>query len=219
MQQIIPIQNRDQLRELSPNSTPQSQKLDAERLEQAGTLAKKLLAGKPNYAGATALYLSEIGECVAGYEPEMQAKILDLKTGVPARCKFLPTPADIAEFVREEAEKVDRYRPAHTAYGRFKPNTGRILRTPEEKKAYEDWAEKHADKSGPSAEERKAQVVEALAQIGQWGKADSLPTPPPLECEDFHTNADLRTPPAPPSQKLIDLVARQKEHNPNELWC
>lgn len=179
-----------------------------------------MLAGKPNYAGATALYLSEIGECVAGYEPEMQAKILDLKTGVPARCKFLPTPADIAEFVREEAEKADRYRPAHTAYERFKSNTGRILRTPEEKKAYEDWAEKHADKSGPSAEERKAQVAELLAKpIWTPTEKDGKPKTPPLELVDFHSIDNLRTAPGPPSQALIDLVARQKQHNPDELWC
>lgn len=192
MDKLPTVTGRDQFQRASRNLTPQSQKPDAARLAEAATLAKRLLAGRPDYAGASGQYLAEIGEVVAGYEPDMQAKILDLKTGVPSRCKYLPTPADIAEFVRAEAERLDQFKPAHTAYPRLKTDEDGVLTTPEE---------------------RQVHVARLLAKP-IWERTPA----PALDAGELRTNADLRTPPAPPSQKLIDLVARQKLYTPDERW-
>ena len=201
MEKLPTVTSLDQFQRASQSLTPQSQRPAAERLVEAATLAKRLLAGRPDYAGASGQYLAEIGEVVAGYEPDMQAKIVDLKTGVPSRCKYLPTPADIAEFVRAEADRLDQFKPAHTAYHRLKADEDGVVTT---------------------AGERKAHVSRIMADLTDSFSASGSrwnPPAPGLDASELRTNADLRTPPAPPSQKLIDLVNRQKQHNPDELWC
>ncbi len=71
---------------------------DAEKMQNASRVAKQVLGAFPDYAKTTPEYTLAIVRVIASYPPWVQSKLADLRTGIPAKCKFLPTVADIVEM-------------------------------------------------------------------------------------------------------------------------
>lgn len=75
-----------------------------EALAEASRAAEVILRAYPQAdARATEDFVAELTKLLASLSPEELGWVMDLREGVRARCKFLPTPADIMEVVREKA--------------------------------------------------------------------------------------------------------------------
>ena len=132
------------------------------------------------------------------------AIVLHPVTGVAARCKFLPTFADIMAVLNEHRTKQEQFQPAHTQYKRLAEETG-------------PW-DRETDY------ERKARVVRELLGYNPSPKAQKIESKgelvPPTD-EDW-ANIKLTILPAPPSRYLIDQLEAEgwpfppqpKEQNP-----
>ncbi len=75
------------------------------------TLAERLLSSYPDYGKAPKPYLVSITEILATLDPDVQMALADIKTGIRARCSFLPTIADIAKFADEHTAKRNQFKP------------------------------------------------------------------------------------------------------------
>ena len=71
---------------------------DAERMQNASRVAKSILGSYRDSPTATKEYTVAILQVIASYPPDIQSRMADLRTGIPAKCKFLPTVAEIVEF-------------------------------------------------------------------------------------------------------------------------
>ena len=80
-----------------------NQHLTQLKLQAASRAAEKLLNSYPEYAKATKPYVLSIVEILAALSEEVVAAALSVKTGVRARCTYLPTVADIVKFADEYA--------------------------------------------------------------------------------------------------------------------
>lgn len=105
--------------------------------------------------------------------------------GVAARCKFLPTFADISAVLVEHRAQQEKFKPAHTQYKRLEPDAG-------------PWDQE-------TDYERKARVVKELLGYNPSPKARQMEAKrtfvPPTE-EDLK-NLRLKTPPGRPTRELI----------------
>ena len=55
----------------------------------------------PDYGKAPDGYLLSLAKLLSEYDDDMLAQMVDLKTGVPSQCRFLPTIADITAFAKK----------------------------------------------------------------------------------------------------------------------
>ena len=111
MKHLHGITNRDQL----PNSTGPSvhQSLDdlrrtnerLKKLNDASELVEKILNRYPDYNKGKLEYIGALNEFIASCDYRTQCRLADIMTGISARCKYLPTVADIAELAREFENK------------------------------------------------------------------------------------------------------------------
>jgi hypothetical protein len=105
----------------SPSSTLRS-------LENARSLAKSILQRYPDYGKSPPEYIAAVVEIIASYSPWVQSRLADLRTGIPARCEFLPTVAAIVKLAEplaaQEAEAEERRR----RYGHVLPASQRLTR-------------------------------------------------------------------------------------------
>jgi hypothetical protein len=60
-----------------------------------------MLSAYPDHGKTPADYLLTLVEILSHYAPDMQAQICDPVRGLPSKSKFLPTAAEIAEFVSQ----------------------------------------------------------------------------------------------------------------------
>lgn len=60
--------------------------------------AKAIITRYPEYGKAPPEYLAGLAKLLATYEGDVLAEMTDLRSGISARHKFLPTPADFVEF-------------------------------------------------------------------------------------------------------------------------
>jgi hypothetical protein len=97
-------------------------------------------------------------------------------------CKFLPTAADVHEFLRVRRAKAEQFKPAHTPYHRLVEEPG-------------PW-------DCETDAERKARVVRELLGYNPQdrGKPEKRDLVPPT-AEDL-ANLKLKTPPAPITKEL-----------------
>lgn len=98
--------------------TPQSPNLDSESLGYATETAKRMLKVYPDYSKSPPDYLAAIVSILSTYPRHTQNRLADLKTGIPGKCTYLPTVADIVKL----AESYESARPSHTFYKKFEPD-------------------------------------------------------------------------------------------------
>ena len=70
-------------------------------LESARRWAGKVLNSYPDYAKSPPAYTASIVEAFAGYPEHLQEALADKKTGIVAKCEFLPTVAAIVKLAEE----------------------------------------------------------------------------------------------------------------------
>ena len=71
-------------------------------------MAEKILRCFPDYGKAGPHYVIGIVELVEQYPPHIQDAFADLRTGIPSRCKFLPTIADFVTMAGEILSSEDK---------------------------------------------------------------------------------------------------------------
>lgn len=71
-----------------------------------------MLSAFPDYGKSAPEYLLSVTELLASYPPDVQVKLADHRTGIPAKTQFLPTVAVIVEMadnLMAQQAKLDRY--------------------------------------------------------------------------------------------------------------
>lgn len=145
---------------------------------------KILLKGRPDTDRESPKYLAGMVEVLAHLTDEELGWLTHPRDGLHTVCKYLPTPADVHEFLRERRARIEQFRPAPTA-----------------------WRKIEDDPDAPwnretDAERKRRVVRETLGYDpdarGHHGKR----TLTPVSAEDV-ANLRLKTPAAPPSPQLI----------------
>ncbi len=170
----------------SPSSMPSLTRQSAERMEAGKRAAKKIISSFPDYGKAPPEYVVNLAESLSYLSEVELAVVLHPLNGVAARCKFLPTFADISAVLVEHRAKQEQFAPAHTQYKRLTEARG-------------PWDEE-------TDYERKARVVKELLGYNPSPKAQQMEGAkrvlvPPTEEEV--RNLRLKTPPSPPSEYLL----------------
>lgn len=152
-------------------------------MRKATATMQSLLKGRPDTGREDPAYVAGMVETLAFLTDEERAWLTHPREGLHTVCKFLPTAADVHEFLRAKREKIDTFKPAHTAYRRLSEDKG-------------PWDQE-------TDAERKARVVRDLLGYNPQdrGKPQKRDLVPP-SAEDL-ANLKLKTPPAPPSKYLI----------------
>ena len=174
----------------SPSLMPSLTKPSAAQVDSARKAAKKILGGYPDYGKAPPEYIINFAEALSYLTPEELGAVTDPRDGVASRCQYLPTIADIHALLREQKEKAEQFRPAHTNYRRLNDHTG-------------PWDQE------TDFERKKRVVLEALGydpdERGRPAKKRIFSPPSAQEV----ANLQLKTPSAPPSPYLISLLKEQ----------
>ena len=103
------IQSQTDLRSLTPLSQPRRSDLDSlERLKSARQWAGKVLNSYPDYGKAPPSYTASIVEIFAAYPVHIQEALADKKSGVVAKCEYLPTVAAIVKLAEELEQQHER---------------------------------------------------------------------------------------------------------------
>lgn len=162
-------------------------------MKTATAIAQKILSGYPDYGKAPREYLLSVSEFIAHQPPELQAAMAHPTTGVASKCRFLPTIADLRQFI-DDRRSMFSCTDGDSGYKRFRPG------------------EDDTPRMEP-LERRKAAVIEALGYDPAKIRA---PVRKPLEpgirdaIEDGSWSVSmLKSPPRPPSRELIQLLTEQ----------
>lgn len=147
-----------------------------------------LLKARPETGKEEPEYLAAMVQSLAWLTPEEHGWLTHPREGLQTVCKFLPTPADVHEFLRAKRSRLEAVQPAPTTYRRLEEETG-------------PW-EQETDF------ERKKRLVREL--LGYDPNNRSAPakrelTPP---SDEELRNLKLKTPPAPVSRFLIEALER-----------
>lgn len=154
-------------------------------MRTAAASLETLLKARPDTGKEEPAYLAAMVQSLAWLTPEEHGWITHPRDGLHTVCKFLPTPADVHEFIRAKRAKLEAVQPAATTYRRL-----------------------NAEEPGPwDAEtdyERKKRVVRECLGYNpdSQGATASRRTFTPPNAEDVR-NLRLKTPAAPPSPYLI----------------
>lgn len=141
-----------------------------------------LLKARPENGKEDPDYIVAMVESLSWLTPEEHGWLTHPRTGLQTVCKFLPTPADVHEFLRERRAKLEAVLPAATTYRRLNEETG-------------PWDQE-------TDYERKKRVVREL--LGYDPDRRQPPRREPVvPTEDELRNLKLKTSPAPPSRYLI----------------
>jgi hypothetical protein len=96
------------------------------------------MKGRPAQEREDRAYLAGMTETLAWLTPEEHGWLTHPRTGLHTVCKFLPTPADVHEFLRERQARTDAFVPTPTTYKRLNgpEHDPRRLKTPEERASF-----------------------------------------------------------------------------------
>ncbi len=193
--------NRNQLAlATSPSSMPSLTKPNAAKMRLAISTLESILKGRVDRGMETPEWTVAITETLSYLTDEELAWIAHPRDGLATVCKYLPQPADIHEFLREKRAKAEQFKPAHTAY----------------RKLNED----HGPWEAETDFERKKRVVQELLGYDPM-KVTKAPLRD-LVGKDIPKDASqLKTPAAPPSKYLLDVIEEQqrlKDERLNELF-
>lgn len=140
----------------------------------------------PDYEKSPAAYKAALVEAIAGCSDDLIAGMTDIRTGLAAKCRYLPTVADVMDFV------VD-YEKRHTFIA---PRPAWMERKPE----------------GPAQigfqidyEARRLQVQRAKAVMAEW-KPDQPKGPDPRNGPDAPWRKE-----GPPSDALLAAMGKTRK--------
>lgn len=153
-------------------------------MNQARSLTKKLIAAFPDYGKAPPDYLVALTECLTWLSPDEMAALAHPRTGLATVCKYLPTPADVHEFLRNREAKANQFKPAPTNYPRL------------------GTADAIPDPRPPTLEERKTAVMRALGYDPQRKSVPRRDLVRPTDDDVAKVCANLKTAPRPISPHL-----------------
>ena len=185
---LKPLHSASQLQTRSPSSMPSLTRQSADRMDAGRKAAKKILSAYPDYGKAPPEYVVNLAESLSYLNEEEMAVVMHPLNGVTARCKYLPTFADIAAALQDHKNKQEQFKPAHTQYKRLTDEKG-------------PWDEE-------TDYERKARVVQELLGYNpmERGVVASPRSFEPPSAEDMK-NLKLKSPADGPSRELIDQLA------------
>jgi len=106
----LPGLNIGQLMTNGTASTPSLPRPSVERQEAVKPVVREMFSGFPDYGKAPAPYLMAILEFVAGLNDDEIAHLMHPRTGVAARCNFLPTKADMVKILNEAEAVASKFR-------------------------------------------------------------------------------------------------------------
>jgi hypothetical protein len=86
--------------------------------------AKRIMANYPDYGKAPPEYLLSMTETMAALTEEEIVWLSDRREGLATVCKYLPTPADIHDFLKAKRAKAEQFKPAHTHYRKLNEDHG-----------------------------------------------------------------------------------------------
>lgn len=160
------------------------------KLREARQALAILLKGRLETDRENPKYLAEMVEVLSHLTDEELSWLTDPREGLQTVCKFLPNPADVHGFIREKRAKADQFRPAATSWHRIGDD----------------------DPAAPwnretDYERKRRVVVEALGYDPARSQAPVKRNLVPPVAADVEA-LTIRTPPAPPSGYLIDLLRR-----------
>lgn len=144
-------------------------------------MAQKILSAYPDYGKAPDGYLLSVTEFIAYQIPEVQEALAHPLTGIATKCKFLPTIADLKQFIEERAKRL--YDPPR-AYPLFKRDEVNPRPEPDRRKA-QVLAELGYDPSKPEAVKRKPlepAIIDAIEE-GRWSSEQLKTTARPISPE------------------------------------
>ena len=155
-----------------------------------------LLKGRPDTDRENTDYVTQMVEVLSWLSPEEHGWLRHPRDGLNTVCKFLPTPADVHEFLRAKRAKAEQFVPAATAYRK-------LVDDPDA-----PW-NKETDV------ERKKRVVRELLGYNpgpqsvqmQEPRTFSVPTPDEVRA----VCSKLKTPAGEASSYLKALIAEQQE--------
>lgn len=79
-------------------------------MKKARDTALKILQRFPDYGKSPPQYVAGLVELIRTYPADIQAEFADVRTGISARTKFLPTAADFVDMANEIEAKRAQYR-------------------------------------------------------------------------------------------------------------
>jgi hypothetical protein len=168
-------------------SVPQSKA----EVTKATRIAEKIVSAYPDYGKAPDGYLLSVTEFIAYQIPEVQDALAHPVTGIASKCKYLPTIADLKQFIEDRAKRLNT---RATGYRYFKRGEDDPLDIPD-------------------AERRKAQVIR---ELGYDPAKPSQVMHPPLAPaiidaieENRWSSKDLKTPAKPISPEFRALLIEQ----------
>lgn len=134
--------------------------------------------------------MAALTECLAHLTADELAAVNDPRNGLATTTKFLPTPGDVHEFLRDRRAKAEQFR-SH-------PTSG-----------YKRLMDETPDPRPPTLEERKAVVLRELGYDPQQRTSPKRVLVEPTAAEVEVTIANLKTPSEPISNELRQLIAEQ----------
>lgn len=141
----------------SQKLTQQSPNSNVGKLKAARDAYRVIMRGRPEYGQESPEYTAGFIETLSHLTPEELAWVTDPRDGVHTRCKFLPTPADVFELIREKQAIREKINP-RTSWQRLTPDA-----------EIEDYE--------PDVERRKRIVKEALGYDPQDRKVARVVKP------------------------------------------
>ena len=165
---------------VSAPSTPSS-----EKLAKVAIAVDRIFKGRPETRIENPDYLDGLTETLEALTDQELAWVSDVRDGIQTRCKYLPTPADLFELIREKKARAEQ----------FKPIPPRNVLKPDPVPADTDF------------EARKKQV---LRQLGYNPQAKSTPVKRHLVPPTADDLAGLKSslpPPGPPTRELLQYIA------------
>lgn len=155
---------------------------------------RKIMGARPDFGkGEPPEYAVGLTEALAHLSPQELAWVLDPREGINARCKFLPTVADVMALVRDRQEKQDQFRSRGTS-------GYKLLR----------------DEPGPWDEETPDRRKAAVSKL--WPKEEVRPTrrqdlvPPSTDdLEGLKTGTKLKPPSKSDATPQLKKLLRMQE--------
>lgn len=169
-------------------STPSLPKPNAARMRAAADAYDRIMRTRPDYGKETPEYAMGFTESLSYLSDEELAWVTHPREGLHTVCKFLPTAADLFEFIRKKREPFEKFK----AFGKTPAE-----REPEDKPLTRDEVER-----------RRAIVRNTL---GYDPVAKHAPVKRPLTrpTDDEVRSLKLTTPAAPVSEELKKLLWQQ----------
>ena len=113
----LPSLNATLSRTGSPKSMQLLKSADAESMSRGRKLAARILSNYPDYGKAPPEYLLTLSETLASLTTSEIVWLCDPDDGLATVCKYLPTTADIHDFLKAKRAKAEQFKSARERFG------------------------------------------------------------------------------------------------------